>query len=188
MDAVKPPPSSTGDLLAEPGRHKFLLFWGHRPQRDGSVGAGCLSQWWPAEFTVDGVSFRSAEHYMMWRKALLFGDQASAERIVAAGHPRDAKILGRGVTNFDEQTWVENRFEVVTNASRHKFGQNPVLRDWLVGTGDRVLVEASPTDRVWGIGLAATDERATDPARWRGLNLLGFALMRARFEWQSEQS
>jgi len=187
MDAVKPPPSSTGDLLAEPGRHKLLLFWGHRPQRDGSVGAGCLSQWWPAEFTVDGVSFRSAEHYMMWRKALLFGDQASAERIVAAGHPRDAKILGRGVTNFDEQTWVENRFEVVTNASRHKFGQNPVLRDWLVGTGDRVLVEASPTDRVWGIGLAATDERATDPARWRGLNLLGFALMRARHEWQSER-
>ena len=105
MDAVKPPPSSTGDLLAEPGRHKFLLFWGHRPQRDGSVGAGCLSQWWPAEFTVDGVSFRSAEHYMMWRTALLFGDQASGPaarsascRPAASGNPARPAGPRRAVT------------------------------------------------------------------------------------------
>jgi ribA/ribD-fused uncharacterized protein len=176
------------DLLALPVLPKFLLFWGHRPQRDGSIGAGCLSQWWPVEFTVDGVLFRSAEHYMMWRKARLFDDHDMAERVVAATHPRDAKMLGRGVANFDDETWVEHRFEIVTDASRHKFGQHADLRAWLVGTGDRVLVEASPTDRVWGIGLAAADERATDPARWRGLNLLGFALMRARAGWQSEQS
>ena len=134
---------------------------------------------------MDGVAFRSAEHYMMWRKAQLFGDHGTAGRIVAAGHPRDAKMLGRSVANFDDQTWVEHRFEIVTDASRHKFGQHDDLRAWLVGTGDRVLVEASPTDRVWGIGLAATDERATDPTRWRGLNLLGFALMRARDEWRT---
>jgi ribA/ribD-fused uncharacterized protein len=137
---------------------------------------------------VDGVLFRSAEHYMMWRKAKLFGDHDMAERIVAAADPRDAKALGRGVRNFDEKTWAERRFEIVTDASRHKFGQHDDLRAWLVGTGDRVLVEASPTDRVWGIGLSAADERATDPARWRGLNLLGFALMRARDEWRAAAS
>jgi ribA/ribD-fused uncharacterized protein len=185
MDAVITTPSSAADLLALSTPPDYLLFWGHRPQRDGSIGAGCLSQWWPVEFTVDGVVFRSAEHYMMWRKAKLFGDHDMAERIVAAADPRDAKALGRGMRDFDEKTWAERRFEIVTDASRHKFGQHDDLRAWLVGTGDRVLVEASPTDRVWGIGLSAADERATDPARWRGLNLLGFALMRARDEWRT---
>jgi ribA/ribD-fused uncharacterized protein len=173
-------PTSVEDLIASTGPVNYLMFWGHQPQRDGSIGVGCLSQWWPAEFTVDGVHFRSAEHYMMWRKATLFGDSDTAGRIVAAGHPRDAKMLGREVAGFDEQTWADRRFEIVVEASRAKFGQNPDLRDWLVGTGDRVLVEASPEDRVWGIGLAASDERSADPRQWLGLNLLGFALMRAR--------
>jgi ribA/ribD-fused uncharacterized protein len=176
-------PSSVEELrtFAEPDVPiKFLFFWGHRPRADGSVGAGCLSQWWPAAFTVDGVTFGSAEHYMMWRKAMLFGDEESARRIVVAGHPRQAKELGRGVQGFDDQTWAAERFGIVIDASLAKFGQHPELRDFLVGTAKRVLVEASPTDRVWGIGLSATDERTTDPARWRGLNLLGFALMQAR--------
>ena len=173
-------PRTAADLLALDHPVKYLLFWGHRPQRDGSVGAGCLSQWWPASFTTDGETFRTAEHYMMWRKATLFGDTASAARILAAGHPRDAKMLGRGVTGFDEQVWVDQRFNIVVAASLAKFGQHSDLRAWLTGTGDRVLVEASPADRVWGIGLAAGDAAASDPRRWRGLNLLGFALMQAR--------
>lgn len=173
-------PRTVDELLALDPPPGYLLFWGHRPQRDGSVGQGCLSQWWPAEFTVDGETFRSAEHYMMWRKAMLFGDIGMATRIQAAGHPRDAKMLGRGVAGFDDAKWVSERFDIVMTASLEKFGQNPSLREWLVGTGARVLVEASPTDRIWGIGLAASDERATDPSRWRGLNLLGFALMQAR--------
>jgi ribA/ribD-fused uncharacterized protein len=180
LDAVTAAPRSAEELIALSGRVTYLFFWGHRPQPDGSVGSGCLSQWWPAGFTVDGVRFRTAEHYMMWRKAMLFGDRAMAERVLAAGRPRDAKMLGRGVAGFDDRKWAAERFEIVASGSRAKFGQHPELRDWLVGTGDRVLVEASPTDRVWGIGLAASDERAADPARWRGLNLLGFALMRAR--------
>jgi ribA/ribD-fused uncharacterized protein len=167
--------------LARSGRPlKYLFFWGHRPQRDGSLGTGCLSQWWPSAFTVEGVRFATAEHFMMWRKALLFGDEESAVRIVAASHPRQAKMLGRRVRGFDEQTWVGARRAIVREASVAKFGQRPELRDFLLGTGERILVEASPTDRIWGIGLAATDERAADPARWRGLNLLGFALMEAR--------
>ncbi|MEV4706467.1 NADAR family protein [Actinoplanes sp. NPDC049316] len=161
-------------------RVKYLFFWGHRPQRDGSIGAGCLSQWWPSTFTAEGVTFASAEHYMMWRKALLFGDDEAAGRIVAASHPRQAKMLGRRVHGFDEEVWAAHRYGIVVDASVAKFGQHAELRDFLVGTRRRVLVEASPTDRVWGIGLAAADERAADPARWRGLNLLGFALMEAR--------
>ena len=89
-------------------------------------------------------------------------------------------MLGRRVRGFDEPTWVQHRWSIVTQASVAKFGQRPELRDFLVGTGERILVEASPTDRIWGIGLAATDERTADPARWQGLNLLGFALMAAR--------
>jgi ribA/ribD-fused uncharacterized protein len=175
-------PGSVEELVALERPVKYLYFWGHRAQRDGSVGAGCLSQWWPVEFTVDGVVFRTAEHYMMWRKARLFGDDGMAERIVAARHPADAKKLGRGVAGFDDAVWVRERFGIVTAASVAKFGQNPDLGAYLRTTGERVLVEASPTDRIWGIGLAASDERAADPRTWRGLNLLGFALMRARAE------
>ncbi len=87
---------------------------------------------------------------------------------------------------FDSAEWERRRFEYVVEGNVHKFGQDPALRDYLLGTGSRVLVEASPVDRIWGIGLAADDERAPDPARWRGLNLLGFALMEARRRLTSE--
>lgn len=161
-------------------RVKFLFFWGHQPERDGGVGKGCLSQWWPAAFVVDGQKFATAEHYMMWRKAMLFGDDASAERILGVGHPRQAKELGRGVLGFDQSRWEACRYEIVVAGNVAKFGQHPDLHRFLLNTGQRVLAEASPLDRVWGIGLAADDPDAGDPARWRGLNLLGFALMQAR--------
>ncbi|WP_349876692.1 NADAR family protein [Micromonospora sp. HUAS YX12] len=159
---------------------KYLHFWGHRPRRDGSIGASCLSQWWPAAFTVDGREFATAEHWMMWHKATLFGDHAIAERVLAAGHPHRAKALGRQVRDFDEATWAARRYEIVVAGSVAKFARHEPLRRFLLGTGDRVLVEASPTDRVWGIGLTADDPRAASPATWRGDNLLGFALMEAR--------
>jgi ribA/ribD-fused uncharacterized protein len=159
---------------------KYLFFWGHRPQRDGSVGAGCLSQWWPAAFTVDGVRYASAEHFMMAGKARLFGDDAALDAILAARTPAEAKKLGRKVRDFDDETWTRHRFDLVVAGSVAKFGQDPALTGYLLGTAGRVLVEASPVDRVWGIGLAASDPAAADPTLWRGLNLLGFALMRAR--------
>jgi ribA/ribD-fused uncharacterized protein len=161
-------------------RIKFLFFWGHQPERDGSVGAGCLSQWWPAPFTADGHVFATAEHYMMWRKATLFGDDAMAERVLAAPHPYAAKALGGRVAGFDQRTWDEHRCPIVVAGNLAKFGQHPGLRAFLLGTGRRVLVEASPVDRIWGIGLTRDDPAAADPARWRGLNLLGFALMQVR--------
>ncbi|WP_328731415.1 NADAR family protein [Streptomyces caniferus] len=161
-------------------RVKYLHFWGHSPRRDGSLGASCFSQWWPSPFTVDGVRYATAEHWMMAGKARLF-DDAEAERCaIAAGHPKQAKDAGRRVRGFDEETWRRHRFGLVVEGSVHKFGQDAALREFLLGTGSRVLVEASPLDRIWGIGLAADDERAADLARWRGLNLLGFALMAAR--------
>lgn len=180
---------SVTDLLARTAtgqRVKYLHFWGHRPQRDGSVGAGCLSQWWPSPFTVDGVGYATAEHWMMAGKARLFGDAEAERRAIDAGHPRDAKSAGRTVRGFDEEVWERERFALVAEGSAHKFRQHPDLRDFLLGTGSRVLVEASPLDRVWGIGLAADHPAAEDPARWRGLNLLGFALMEARARLAAE--
>ncbi|MGW4214858.1 NADAR family protein [Lentzea sp. NPDC004789] len=159
---------------------KFLFFWGHQPERDGGIGKGCLSQWWPCTFVVDGVTFASAEHYMMWRKALLFDDTAVAARVLAAASPGEAKALGREVSGFSEPAWVSARLEIVVAGNLAKFGQDPALRSYLLGTGSRVLVEASPLDRVWGIGLTADDPRATDPSSWQGLNLLGEALMEVR--------
>ena len=166
--------------VAAGDRVKFLFFWGHRPRADGRVGPGCLSQWWPSPFDVDGVRYDTAEHYMMWRKAMLFGDEATAGRVLHAGHPQRAKNLGREVRDFDESVWEAHRFGTVVAGSTAKFGAHDDLRAYLVGTGDRVLVEASPVDAVWGVGLAADDERVADPGRWRGLNLLGFALMEVR--------
>ncbi|MBG0568699.1 NADAR family protein [Actinoplanes aureus] len=171
------------DLVAARARGdriKFLFFWGHQPERDGSIGAGCLSQWWPAPFTADGIVFATAEHYMMWRKGTLFGDDAMAERVLAAPHPHAAKAFGGRVAGFDQQTWDEHRFAIVVAGNLAKFGQHADLRAFLLGTERRVLVEASPVDRIWGIGLTRDDPAASDPARWRGLNLLGFALMQVR--------
>ena len=161
-------------------RIKYLHFWGHRARADGQIGASCLSQWWPSPFTVDGVEYATAEHWMMASKARLFGDAEAEGKALQAPNPALAKKAGRLVRGFDEAIWERERFGIVVEGSVHKFAAHAGLRDFLLGTGDRVLVEASPVDRVWGIGLAADDERAADPERWRGPNLLGFALMEAR--------
>ena len=171
-------------LMAAGAQPKWLMFWGHQPQQDGSIGAGSLSQWWPSPFTVDGVEYVTAEHWMMAGKARLFGDEASVPSILAAATPAEAKNLGRLVRGFDDESWRAARFELVVAGNVAKFGQDPALRGYLLGTANRVLVEASPRDQVWGIGLGAANDRATDPSRWRGLNLLGFALMEARARLQ----
>jgi ribA/ribD-fused uncharacterized protein len=159
---------------------RFLLFWGHRPAKDGRVTKACFSQWYEAPFSVEGVDYRSAEHYMMAAKAALFQDLRTRDAVLAATTPGEAKALGRQVVGFDEEIWVRERMRIVVEANVGKFGQNGRLGDFLLQTGNQVLVEASPVDAVWGIGLAADDPDALDPARWRGLNLLGFALMEVR--------
>lgn len=163
---------------------KWLHFWGHTPRGGGAgpnVGPWCLSQWYRAAFRDEsGTEFASAEHYMMWRKAVLFEDVDVAAEVLAARTPAEAKELGRKVGGFDDATWTDHRWEIVVTGSVLKFGADPALRDYLLGTSNRVLVEASPRDRIWGIGLGASSEDAERPDRWRGLNLLGFALMEAR--------
>ena len=161
-------------------RLKYLLFWGHTAARRGTIDKACLSQWWPAPFVVDGKRFATAEHFMMYEKARLFGDDVSAEAILRDDRPPVAKKLGRSVHGFVDDVWQAARFDIVVRGSVAKFGQHDALKHFLLATGHLVLVEASPTDRIWGIGLAANDEHAEQPARWRGLNLLGFALMEAR--------
>ena len=161
-------------------RPQYLFFWGHTPRKDGTIGKECLSQWWETPFEVDSVTYRSAEHSMMAGKARLFGDTATLEKILRAPTPKDAKALGRKVTPFDSQVWEQHCVAIVVQGNLAKFGQNPALKAFLLGTEDRVLVEASPFDRIWGIGLRESAPEAQDPAQWKGRNLLGFALMQVR--------
>jgi len=167
---------------------RFLLFWGHTSPPNAPVGKACLSQWFLAPFVLEGKSYPTAEHYMMEQKALLFEDHQAATRILSSAHPGKAKELGRHVRGFDEITWEKERFRIVAEGSYGKFSQNPILFAFLLGTQGRVLVEASPKDTIWGIGLAEKDPRALDPNRWRGLNLLGFALMHARARLLTERA
>jgi hypothetical protein len=154
---------------------KFLFFW-----NETSLHPGCMSQFWPAPFTVDGVTYPAAEYWMMAEKARLFGDSAALATILEARTPAAAKAAGRTVRGYSEDAWAAARYGVVVAGNMAKFTQNDQLGAYLLTTGSRVLVEASPFDRVWGIGLAKDDERAATPSRWRGLNLLGFALMEVR--------
>ncbi len=161
-------------------RPEFLHFWGHTTHGI-EPGPHVLSQWYPATFEDEaGLRFRSAEHYMMWRKAVLFDDPSTADAIQAAATPEEAKSLGRAVSGFESDRWVEHRWAIVVEGSRLKFGADPALASYLLGTQGKVLVEASPVDAIWGIGISAQSGHADHPTQWRGLNLLGFALMEAR--------
>jgi ribA/ribD-fused uncharacterized protein len=168
--------------LAEGHPADFLFFWGHTPKREDAVDASCLSQWFPRGFRIDGVAYATAEHFMMAEKARLFRDAEVLPRILAAPTPADAKALGREVRGYDDAAWEGARLHAVIRGNLAKFGQHPDLLAFLLGTGERILVEASPRDRIWGIGMGANNPDARDPARWRGRNLLGFALMAARAE------
>ncbi len=171
---------SLKSCLSQGEEIEFLFFWGHRPSKDGRISKSCLSQWFEAPFERGECRYGTAEHFMMEAKARLFGDDEIAEEILQAGSPAKAKKLGRKVCNYQEDTWRQRRFDVVVEGNLLKFGQNPEMATFLLGTGDAVLVEASPTDRIWGIGLARDDSRASNPQKWNGRNLLGFALMEVR--------
>ncbi len=158
---------------------KYIFFWGHQKSRKG-VTKSCFSQWYDVVFEKESIVYRSAEHFMMAEKARLFGDMSIIRRIVSAKNPGEAKKLGREIKNFNEELWLKHRFEIVVEANLLKFEQHEELKDYLLGTKDRILVEASPVDKIWGIGLAGDDDNAENPNKWKGLNLLGYALMEAR--------
>ena len=158
---------------------RFLFFWGHTPKAT-SVGPWVLSNWFASPFTIDGVTYATNEHWMMAEKARLFGDHVALARVLRADTPGEAKAIGREVRGYDDDVWGAARFDIVARGCEAKFASDEALHDYLVRTGDRVLVEASPRDRIWGIGMSASHPDATDPRKWRGENLLGFALMKAR--------
>jgi ribA/ribD-fused uncharacterized protein len=162
------------------GTVDYLLFWGHTPKDPAVADASCLSQWFPSAFEVDGVRYLTAEHWMMAEKARLFTDEAALAEILRAGSPAEAKAHGRTVRGYSDDVWASARSEAVVVGNVAKFGQNEALGAFLRSTRDRILVEASPRDAIWGIGMGASHPDARIPARWRGLNLLGFALMEAR--------
>ncbi len=161
-------------------RLKYVYFWGHTSYPKGTVTKACLSQWWPSSFDVQGKRYFTAEHWMMAEKARLFGAEAIEKKILQVEEPGAAKALGRKVENFDPVVWDRKKYKIVLEGNFHKFSQNTELGTFLINTGQRVLVEASPVDAVWGIGLAADNPRCEDPSKWPGTNLLGYALMSAR--------
>ena len=158
---------------------KYIFFWSHK-ENSRSITKACLSQWYYSPFINEGVTYKTSEHFMMAQKAKLFGDYEKLKEIIAAKEAGYAKHLGREVANFNEEIWQKYRFDIVTHANYLKFSQQPQLKEFLLNSGNRVLVEASPVDRVRGIGLSATSNDNMNPTKWRGLNLLGFALMRVR--------
>lgn len=161
-------------------RLRYVFFWGHQAKKNGEIGKGCFSQWYEAPFTLNELNYPTAEHYMMAEKARLFEDQATLTKILSAASPALAKKLGREIQGFDEKRWEARRFGAVVEGNLAKFSQNAALGDYLITTGDRVLVEASPVDPVWGIGMAEDHPQVESPGAWPGLNLLGFALMDVR--------
>ena len=165
---------------AEGVRLKFLPFWGHTPPADGTIGAHVLSQWFPCPFEHNGVVYPTAEHFMMAAKARLFGDDGRLDLILHSPTAAEAKHHGREVVHFDADVWARECVGIVREGSIAKFGSTPELRAYLVGTGRRILVEASPRDRIWGVGMGRDNPAVERPSQWRGTNLLGFALMQAR--------
>ena len=158
----------------------FLFFWGHTVKEE--VTKACFSQWFPAEFQEDGILYKTAEHYMMAGKARLFNDHEILEQMIQSETPDRVKKLGRKVKNFDPQLWDEYKYDIVKQGNLLKFSQHEALKEFLLSTEDQVLVEASPYDTIWGIGMLETHPKAGNPSEWNGENLLGFALMEVRDE------
>jgi ribA/ribD-fused uncharacterized protein len=163
-------------------QHDLCLFWGHQSSKDGSITKSCFSQWWIEEFCSIAQNYCCMEQFMMEQKAKLFGDKEIGQQIVEIQNPSQIKALGRKVRGFDQALWDKAKYSIVLNGNWCKFSQNRDLRDFLLSTGDSVLVEASPYDAIWGIRLSADSSDAQNPLKWRGQNLLGFALMEVRDE------
>lgn len=166
---------------------EYIFFWGHRKSKSG-ISKACFSQWYESPFMYDDISYKTAEHFMMAEKARLFGDSGAVARIIVAESPDEVKKIGREINKFDEQVWLANRFEIVVAANYQKFKQIAKLKSFLFSTGECVLVEASPVDIIWGIGLPFDAPEAQNPNLWKGENLLGFALMVVREKLLSEYS
>lgn len=162
-------------------RFKYVYFWGHTQKEPATIiTKACFSQWYPSGFVVDDIYYATAEHYMMAEKARLFNDQNVLQDILKSTNPGLAKSLGRQVKGFVPQIWNEQCLSIVIAGNLAKFSQNNQLANFLLSTQERVLVEASPVDKIWGIGLPQNTPNIDNPLTWQGKNLLGFSLMAVR--------
>ena len=135
--------------------NKHVFFWN-----------GIYSQWHKAPMTIDGIEYNSCEQYMMHQKALLFDDHIIADLIMQEKNPREQKKYGRQIRNFDKALWEKNCLAIVFEGNLAKFSQNPGLKAEMLSTGNKIFVEASPLDNIWGIGLDENADNIDDPSYW----------------------
>lgn len=148
---------------------KYVFFWGSE-----------FSNWYESSLIYEGIAFLNSEQAFMWKKAMYFNDIESAFKIAHTPGPASAKRLGRKVKNFNSEVWLKVGYDVMVEVNFAKFSQKPLLKNVLLSTGDKIIVEASPDDVIWGIGLYWEDDKVLDESKWRGQNLLGKALMEVR--------
>ena len=148
---------------------KYVFFWGSE-----------FSNWFECRFKYKNLNFYNSEQAFMWEKAVFFGDMVTAALILKTPSPSQCKKLGRIVVNFKADVWLREGYVIMIAINIAKFSQNLKLKAILLSTEDKILVEASPYDTIWGIGLYHEDDKVLDIRNWRGMNLLGKALMEVR--------
>ncbi len=148
----------------------------HNPQEEN----GYLSNWYLSDFIVGEKMFSSMEQYMMYQKAMCFGDTEMAKRIMETEDVAEIKRLGRLVSGYHDHIWNGVRQILIYEGLLAKFSQNQELKDKLLATEDAVLAECAVKDCIWGIGLSMHDPNRYDISKWKGQNLLGYGLMMAR--------
>lgn len=173
--------SSIKEIVRRKPTTPIILFWGHTPNPK-KITTACLSQWYDCYFEEKGVLYHTTEQYMMVGKARLFGDDEVLNEIMAAYNPFDYKKLGRKIKGFEQEKWDAVKYDIVVEGNKAKFSQNQAIKEFLLSTGDAILVEASPYDKIWGIGMDREQAEKVGVRQWQGENLLGCALMETR-DW-----
>ncbi len=163
------------DKLMIAGQKMAAVFF-HKPEEP----YGCLSNWYPSPFDLDGIHFSSAEQYIMYRKCMLFGDEPSAKAVLATNDPKQQQAIGRNASGYMETVWAGARQMAAFRALMAKFSQNENLKQKLLDTGDAYLVECAGSDKVWACGIRLADDRRFNTANWDGSNILGFLLLEVR--------
>ena len=160
------------DALMISGREYDAVFF-HLPEKPN----GYLSNWYVSPFDLDSIRFSSVEQYIMYRKCLLFGDEASARAVLSTDDTASQQMIGRKASGYIEHVWDGNRQMVLLRRLLAKFGQNVDLKENLLSTGNAYIVECAGSNRIWACGLRLNIDERHVASAWTGSNILGFALM-----------